>query len=204
MSILLAAAPILISVVSILALRQSALRAGAAGLAVALLVVLLAPAYRLAPGELGRALLSGGLTTLMVSYVLFGGLLVYTVLREAGALNALAEAVAEAVPDPARRVLILVLGLSVFFESATGFGIGIVVAAPLFVALGYRPRDAALLALAGQCAVTWGALAIGTTLGAELTGVPAQRLGVLAAPLSLPLILLCGGAALWLTGGAAA
>ncbi len=36
MSILLAAAPILISVVSILALRQSALRAGAAGLAVVL------------------------------------------------------------------------------------------------------------------------------------------------------------------------
>ena len=86
MSILLAAAPILISIVSILALRQSALRAGAAGLATALLVVLLAPAYRLAPGELGRALLSGGLTTLLVSYVLFGGLLVYTVLREAGAL----------------------------------------------------------------------------------------------------------------------
>ncbi len=204
MPILLAAAPILISVVMILALRQSALRAGAAGLAVAILVVLLAPGYRLALGDLGRALLSGALTTLLVSYVLFGGLLVYAVLRQAGALTALAEAVAEAVPDPARRALILVLGLSVFFESATGFGIGIVVAAPLFVALGYRPRDAALLALAGQCAVTWGALAIGTTLGAELTGVPAARLGVLAAPLSLPLILLCGGAALWLTGGAVA
>ncbi len=43
MSILLAAAPILISVVMILALRQSALRAGAAGLAAALLVVSWAP-----------------------------------------------------------------------------------------------------------------------------------------------------------------
>jgi len=188
----------------IFALRQSALRAGAAGLATALWVVLLAPEYRLALGDLGRALLSGALTTLLVSYVLFGGLLVYSVLRQAGALVALAEAVARAVPDPARRALILVLGLSVFFESATGFGIGIVVAAPLFVALGYRPRDAALLALAGQCAVTWGALGIGTTLGAELTGVPAARLGLLAAPLSLPLILLCGGVALWLTDGAAA
>lgn len=204
MPILLAAAPILISMVLILAMKQSALRAGAAGLAAAIAVVLLAPGYRLALGDLGRALLSGALTTLMVSYVLFGGLLVYSVLRQAGALTALAEAVAEAVPDPARRALILVLGLSVFFESATGFGIGIVVAAPLFMALGYRPRDAALLALAGQCAVTWGALAIGTTLGAELTGVPAARLGVLSAPLSLPLVLLCGGAALWLTGGAAA
>lgn len=204
MSILLAAAPILTSVVLILALRQSALRAGAAGLAVAILVVLLAPEYRLAAEGLGWALLSGALTTLLVSYVLLGGLLLYTVLREAGALAAIAEAVAKAVPDPARRALILVLGLSVFFESATGFGIGIVVVAPLFVALGYRPRDAAFLALAGQCAVTWGALAIGTTLGAQLTGVPAERLGLLAAPLSLPLILLCGGVALWLSGGAAA
>ena len=94
MPIVLAAAPILISVVMILALRQSALRAGAAGLATALLVVLLAPGYRLALGDLGRALLSGALTTLLVSYVLFGGLLVYSVLREAGALTALAEAVA--------------------------------------------------------------------------------------------------------------
>lgn len=204
MAIFLAAAPILTSVVLILALRQSAVRAGAAGLAVAVLVVVSAPVYRLDAEGLGRALLSGALSTLMVSYVLLGGLLVYTVLREAGALAAIAEAVAKTVPDPARRALILVLGLSVFFESATGFGIGIVVAAPLFVALGYRARDAALLALAGQCAVTWGALAIGTTLGAQLTGVPAARLGLLAAPLTLPLIVLCGGVALWLSGGAAA
>ena len=91
MPIVIAAAPILISVVMILALRQSALRAGAAGLVTALLVVFLAEAYWLNLGELRYALLSGALTTLLVSYVLFGGLLVYSVLREAGALTALAE-----------------------------------------------------------------------------------------------------------------
>lgn len=204
MLIALAAAPILTPVVLLLLLRQSAVRAGMAGLAVAVLVVTLSPAYHLAAEELGRALMSGTLTTLMVSYVLLGGLLLYMVLREAGVLDVIAAAAAKAVPDEGRRALILVLGLSVFFESATGFGIGIVVAAPLFVALGYRPRDAAILALAGQCAVTWGALGIGTILGAELTGVPAARMGLLAAPMSLPLIWLCGGLALWLTGGARA
>lgn len=66
MPVLLAAAPIPISVVWILAPRQSALRAGAAGLAAVLLVALLAPACRLVPGDLGRALLSGGLAGLAV------------------------------------------------------------------------------------------------------------------------------------------
>ncbi len=59
MSIVLAAAPILFSVVMILALRQSALCAGAAGLATALLVAFLAPGYRPA-----LALAAGGLTGL--------------------------------------------------------------------------------------------------------------------------------------------
>ncbi len=197
----LAVAPILTPVVLLLALRQSALRAGAAGLAVALVLVAFVPAYGLSGEALQRALLAGGLMTWMVAYVLLGGLVLYEVLRQAGALEAIAASVAELVPDPARRALILVFGLSVFFESATGFGIGVVVAAPLFVALGHRPRDAALLALAGQCAVTWGALAVGTVLGAELTGVSSDRLGMLAAPLSLPLILACGlAAAGWAAG----
>jgi len=201
MLVALAAAPILTPVFLLLILRVSALWAGAAGLAVALALVTFVSDFGLATGGLRQALLAGALMTWMVAYVLLGGMALYEVMREAGALKAIAAFVAEAVPDPSRRALILVLGLSVFFESATGFGIGIVVTAPLFVALGHRPRDAALLALAGQCAVTWGALAVGTVLGAELTGVPPARLGILAVPLSLPLILACGLAAVGWTAG---
>jgi len=51
-------------------------------------------------------------------------------------------------------VLLMVLGLSVLLESATGFGIGIVVAALLFLALSYVPRQAALVALAGLAGLT--------------------------------------------------
>ncbi len=201
MLVALAAAPLLTPVVLLLVLRLSALVAGVAGLAVALVLAVFVPAFALEAGELGQALTAGALVTWMVAYVLLGGMALYEVMREAGALKAIADSVAEAVPDPSRRALILVLGLSVFFESATGFGIGIVVTAPLFLALGHKPRDAALLALAGQGAVTWGALAVGTVLGAELTGVPSARLGVLAAPLSLPLILACGLAAVGWTAG---
>ena len=204
MTALLAVTPILTSVVMLLVLRQSALRAGAAGLAVAVAVALLVPSFRLPAADLGQAVIGGALTTVSVAYVLLGGMLLYAALREGRALDTIAAAAARAVPDPGRRALLMVLGLSVFLESATGFGIGIVVAAPLFAALGYKPRQAAILALTGQCAVTWGALGIGTTLGADLTGIAAPRMGVLAAPLSMPLMLLCGGVALWLTGGPAA
>jgi lactate permease len=204
MTALWAATPILTPVVLLLALRQSALRAGAAGLAVALAVALLVPAFRLPAAGLGQAVVGGALTTVSVAYVLLGGLLLYAVLREGQALQAIATGAARAVPDPGRRALLMVFGLSVFLESATGFGIGIVVVAPLFAALGYPPRQAAILALTGQCAVTWGALGIGTSLGADLTGIAAPWLGVLAAPLSVPLMLLSGAVALWLTGGAMA
>ena len=203
MTAVLAATPILTSIVLLLVLRQSALRAGAAGLVVALAVTSLIPAFRLPAAGLGQAVVGGALSTVSVAYVLLGGMLLYAVLREGQALQAIANGAARAVPDPGRRVLLMVLGLSVFLESATGFGIGIVVAAPLFVALGYPPRQAAILALAGQSAVTWGALGIGTSLGADLTGIAAPWMGVLAAPLSLPLMLACGGVGLWLTGGGA-
>jgi lactate permease len=201
MQVALAAAPILVPVALLLVLRRSAALAGAAGLAVALALTGLVPDYGVAAAELGRALTAGVLATMIVSYVLLGGMLLHGILREAGALDAVAGLAAGLVPDPGRRALIFVLGFSVFLESATGFGIGIVFAAPLFLALGYAPRHAAILALAGQCAVTWGALGIGTVLGAELTGVPVARVGFLAAPLTLPLMLLCGAVALWLSGG---
>jgi len=201
MTHLAAAAPILVSVIMLLLLRQSGVRAGIAGLFAALLIVVSVDRFMLSSEAVGLALLTGGLTTLLVAYVLFGGLVLFRLLEAGGALATIAETLSIALPDPERRALTLVLGISVFFESATGFGIGIVVSAPLFMALGFRPVHAAILALAGQCAVPWGALGIGTMLGAELTGVSADRIGYIGAPMNAPLILVCGGVALYLSGG---
>lgn len=201
MLLVLAAAPILTAVILLLIFHQSALRAGFAGLGITLLIVNLVPTYRLTFSTLRTALVYGSLTTLTVAYVLLGGLVFYHILRTAGALDTVAHAIAHTVTDPGRRALLFVLGLSVFFESATGFGIGIVVTAPLFVALGVSPKKAVLLGLLGQCAVPWGALSIGTVLGAELTGVPVERIAWLAPFMNFPFIFLCGGVTLWLIGG---
>src|SRR3546814_11205195 len=77
MSILYAAAPILTAVLLILALRQSAVRAGFAGLLAALLVVWLSPNFHLAVEPLAAALASGGLTTRCGSHVMPAGHLPY-------------------------------------------------------------------------------------------------------------------------------
>ena len=114
------------------------------------------------------------------------------VLRAGGALEAIARMTATTAPNPGLRILLLVYGLGVFFESATGFGVGIIVTAPLFLSLGYSSLRAGLLALLGQCAVPWGALAVGTSLGAQLAGLPLTVASLYALLLSIPSILLCG------------
>ncbi|UUX50607.1 L-lactate permease [Nisaea acidiphila] len=196
MPTLLASAPLVLATLAILLARQSAMRAGGIGLATAILIAALAPDFTLSAEGILTAVTDGLLTTATVAYVLLGGVTLYWVLRTGGALDRLGRAAAEAIPDPAERVLVLVLGVSVFFESATGFGVGIIVTVPLLIALGYSPVRAALMALLGQCAVPWGALAIGTVLGAELSDLSAAATAMKAVWLSLPFILLCAFAAL--------
>lgn len=194
---LLAAAPLILATLAILVAKQSAMRAGGIGLCAAILTAALSPDFALSAEGVLSALADGLLTTATVAYVLLGGVTLYWVLKSGGALERLGRAAAEAIPDPAQRVLVLVLGVSVFFESATGFGVGIIVTVPLLLALGYSSLRAALIALLGQCAVPWGALAIGTVLGAELSDLPLAATAMQAVWLSLPFILFCAFAALF-------
>jgi lactate permease len=200
MTLLIASLPIVGSTLAILIFRQSALRAGLFGLLLACFIVLLWPAFRLDIASGSMAVLAGLYNTLNVSYVLLGGVLLFQVLKAGGALDTIARAVAGAITGPHHSLLAIVFGVSVFFESATGFGVGIVVVAPLFLALGYKPLQAAMLALLGQCAVPWGALAVGTVLGADLSGISEERLAEIAVLLGYPYLLLCGIFALVTSG----
>lgn len=197
---LLAAAPIALAALTILWARRGAVSAGMIGLAAAVLLAptIFDPTFGFAAGA--RAGLRTILISIPILYVLLGGVLLYRVLREGGALETLAALVARATPDEGLRVLLLILGLGVFFESATGFGVGAIVTAPLFLALGYAPVVAAFLALLSQAAVPWGALAIGTELGARLSGVPIGVLSLWAAGLTAPFMVLCGWAGLRAAG----
>ena len=197
-SLLLAFLPLILAVVTIAVFRQSALRAGMAGLLTSVVVILIWPAFVISGLVATFSVAASNL--LNISLVLLGGVLLYRVLASGGALQTIADGIVGAIKPPDHQVFALVFGASVFFESATGFGVGIVVVAPLFLALGYSPVKAGVLALLGQCAVPWGALSIGTVIGAELSGIPVTALGAMSALYAMPVVLIFGFAALKIAG----
>jgi lactate permease len=98
-------------------------------------------------------------------------------------------------PDCVSLAAVVVVGVAPFFESVTGFGVAVVISAPVLLAAGFTPLRAAVLATWGQCAVPWGALGVGTVIGAHLAGTGFGVLSDSSAFLSLPLFPVYGLAA---------
>ncbi len=193
---LVAGAPFLVAAVALVGLRWPAPQAGLVTLLTALVAVFLWPG--LAVSGLPGAFLAGLGTSGRVLYVLFGGLLLYNLLSAGGAVEDLSQFLSRLAPDPAAIALLVVLGVGPFFESVTGFGVAVVISAPILLGAGFSPLRAAVLATWGQCAVPWGALGVGTVIGADLANLSFARLSDWSALLSLPLFPIYGIAAVTL------
>lgn len=194
-----AAAPFLVAGGALLGLGWSPLRSGGVGLISALAGALLWPTFESA-GLVG-ALVEGLETIGRVLYILIGGLLLYNVLSEGGAVERVSRFLTEVEPDRGALALLVVLGAAPFFESVTGFGVAVVISAPILLSAGFTPLKAAALASWGQLAVPWGALGVGTLIGAELAGVTFEELSNASAWMSLPLFPVYGIATLALSAG---
>ena len=95
---------------------------------------------------------------------------------------------AQAGGDARAQAFAAVFLLGVFVESASGFGLGAVAAAAALPATGVQGARRAALALLTLALVPWGALAIGTTIAASLTGIPVANLGEGSAIWSIPVL----------------
>jgi lactate permease len=168
--------PILV-VVGVLAARGGAVLAGGLGLAATL-----GPALatgRLAPPEAALQLLRGGWLALQVILVVAAGLLFH------GARGGDEPAAGgETAPSPFAAAFLL----GPFAECATGFGVGWLVAFAALRARGLAAPAAALLGLFSQVLVPWGALAVGTRLGADLAGLEPRALGLASAEVTALLL----------------
>ena len=185
--------------VALLLLGWPAARAGVLALAAAVLGALFWPGLK--ASGLGGALLAGAGTSGQVLYVLFGGLLLYNLLASGGAVEAVSRFLGRLEPEREALALVVVIGAAPFFESVTGFGVAVVISAPILLAAGFSPLKAAVLSTWGQCAVPWGALGIGTVIGADLSGDSFATLSDLSALLSLPLFPIYAVSAVALAGG---
>ncbi len=196
---LVAGAPFVVAGAALLWLRWSAVRTGIATLLAALAGSLFWPG--LERDGLGGALLDGVGTSWQVLYVLFGGLLLYNLLSAGGAIAEVSRFLGELEPEKEALALVVVIGAAPFFESVTGFGVAVVISAPILLAAGFSPLKAAVLASWGQCAVPWGALGVGTLIGADLSDMGFGELSDISAWLNLPLFPVYGLAAVALAAG---
>ncbi|MFL6624236.1 MAG: L-lactate permease [Sulfurifustis sp.] len=160
--------------------------AGSCGLATSIAVSLLSAPDRFGPLEATLATAQGAWLALLVGAVILGGLF----FRDVVAGDAAADD-RHPIPTTERRRQLYVTCFLVgpFVEAATGFGIGQVAVAPALKGIGLAPIHAVPLGLFSQTLVPWGALANGTIVGSQLSGLSPSVLGFHSALLTLPLLL---------------
>ena len=192
--------PVLAVLVLMLRFRWGGAEAGAVGWMLALAVA----ALRFGAGAqlLGYAQLKGLLLTLFVLYIIWGALLFYRTTEEAGAVEAIGEALPRLTPDRGMQALLLGWVFSTFLQGVGGFGVPVAVTAPLLVGLGFPPLAAIVIPSVGHpWAVTFGSL--GSSFFALMAST--GRSGASLAPWSAILLGLaclgCGAGALWAAGG---
>ncbi len=187
----LAASPILLVVLLITVAHWPAARAGLAGLAAALVV---------AGGWFGAglpvqrvALIRGVLMALEVLPIIWGAYLFYRVTAEAGAIDALSEALPRLTPTRGLQALVIGWAFTSFLQGVGGFGVPVAVTAPILAGLGFAPLTAVLVPSIGHAwAVTFGSLASAFQAMVAVTGQPAALLAP-ASALALGIVgLACG------------
>jgi lactate permease len=200
-NILLASLPVLISLILLILFKFSSMRTATIAYCLASALSLLPFRFHTSFYGIVHATIEGVLISIIVIYVLIFGLLLYNVLYIGGAISAISAVLMRFTHQPVEQALLISAALGPFLESTSGFGLGIVIAAPLYLALGFDTKKAALLSLLTQSAVPWGALAVGTVINAELANVSLLSLGVWSSVISVPLFLLYIVAVVYIAGG---
>lgn len=188
---LAAALPLLLVAGAMLGLRWDSGRAGPLGWASALLVALLA--FGATPRLLLVSQLRGLMLSLWVLLIVWAAILLYAVVDEAGALEAVSAALRRLTPDRGLQLLALGWVFSSFLQGVTGFGVPVAVVAPLLVGLGFPALTAVVVpSLAHTWAVSFGS--VGTSIAAmsAVTALPPEAFAPASAVATGLACLACG------------
>lgn len=194
--VFLALIPVLVPVVMIAARRPS-LQAAACGVIAA--VVLSLWRFPTSGDRWAAAGTEWAPVLVEVLVIIGGGLALSEANRASGRQARLASWLEGVLGTGVSAALAVVHGVTPFAESVTGFGIGVTVAIPLLLHLGFDSRRAATIGLLGLCAVPWGSMGPGTLIAATLSGTGFHELGVASAVASGPVFLVVGLVAGWMS-----
>lgn len=186
LKIMFALLPLLSILFMIFILKKSSIFTGITACIITT-VIAISPVFNTSIKILPEPVTKSFLTTSIIVYILFFGILLFHLMEKAGAIDGIASSITTATNDKVYQVLILALGLSPLIEAVSGFGLAVIVIAPILIALGFSPVQSSLIALISLCIIPWGTLALGTIIGATLGDIPLQELGVGSALMCIPI-----------------
>ncbi|HEY4575026.1 MAG TPA: L-lactate permease [Thermoanaerobaculia bacterium] len=178
-SALVAAIPVVVLLGLLAFLHVRAHRAALVGLVTALAIAILV--YGM-PARMALAAAAAGAAfgLLPIGWIVFGAIFVYDVTVKSGDFEVLKTTIAGLASD--RRIQLLLIGFSfgAFVEGAAGFGTPVAICGAMLIGLGFRPLQAAGLALLGNTApVAFGALGTPVITLAKVTGLPEAALSAM-------------------------
>lgn len=155
----LAAAPILVVLIAIIAFRMGGYKAGPIGLLTGILIALIA--FGLNPAVLGVALQKGFFLAIFVLAVFFPAMLLYNIVNQADGIHAIVRALESLIQDRAILLLVVAWAFSALMEGLAGFGLPVAIISPMLVGLGVSPVLAvAAVAVGHAWSVTFGDMGV--------------------------------------------
>jgi lactate permease len=179
-SALVAAIPVVVLLGLLAFLHVRAHWAALLGLAAALAIAVFV--YGM-PVQLALAAAADGAAfgLLPIGWIIFGAIFVYDVTVRSGDFEVLKTTIAGLASDRRIQLLLIGFGFGAFIEGAAGFGTPVAICGAMLIGLGFRPLQAAGLALLGNTApVAYGALGTPIITLAKVTGLPEMELSAMA------------------------
>ncbi len=145
--------------------------AALAGLITALMIAVFV--YHMPATLAGMAAVNGALFGLFpIGWIVLNAMFVYNLSVETGQFAVLQKQIASVSSDRRIQALLIAFAFGAFIEGAAGFGAPVAITGALMIGLGFKPLEAAKLALIGNTApVAFGSLGTPLTTLADITGL---------------------------------
>ena len=178
-SALVAAIPVVV-LLGLLAFHVKAHVSALLGLVSALLVATLI--YRMPASLAGMAAVHGAFYGLLpIGWIVLNAIFIYDITVKSGDFEVVKHSIAALASDRRIQALLIAFSFGAFIEGAAGFGTPVAISAAMLIGLGFRPLQAAGLALIGNTApVAYGALGTPLIALAAVTGLPLEDLSAAA------------------------
>ncbi len=179
LSTLVASVPIVVLLGLLAFFHIRAHIAAIAGLAASMLVAILV--YGM-PLSLAAASAANGAAfgLFPIGWIVIGAIFIYDINVHTGKFEVVKETVASLASDRRIQALLIAFSFGAFIEGAAGFGTPVAISAAMLIGLGFRPLQAAGLALIGNTApVAFGSLGTPIIALARVTGLPLEDLSAM-------------------------